>query len=51
MFRLVQKYEEDKKPLKIIKDLDVFDDVWVKDENEIYIFDFFAIVWMSRLFF
>lgn len=36
MFKLVHKYEEDKKPLKIIKDLDVFDDVWVKDEDEIY---------------
>ena len=36
MFRLVHKYEEDKKPLKIIKDLDVFDDVWIKDEDEIY---------------
>lgn len=36
MFRLVHKYEEDKKSLKIIKDLDVFDDVWVKDEDEIY---------------
>lgn len=36
MFRLVHKYEEQEKPLKIVKDLDVFDDVWVKEGNDIY---------------
>lgn len=36
MFRLVHKYEEQEKPLKIVKDLDVFDDVWVKEDNDIY---------------
>lgn len=36
MFRLVHKYEEQEKPLKIVKDLDVFDDVWVKEGNDVY---------------
>lgn len=38
MFRLVHEYEdpETPKPLKTIKDLDVFDDVWIKEEGEIY---------------
>lgn len=36
MFKLVHKYEEQEKPLKIVKDLDVFDDVWIKEGNDIY---------------
>ena len=38
MFRLVHEYTdpEVQKPLKTIKDLDVFDDVWIKEDNEIY---------------
>lgn len=38
MFRLVHKYEdpETEKRLKVVKDLDVFDDVWIKENNEIY---------------
>lgn len=38
MFRLVHEYIEPTapKPLKTIKDLDVFDDVWIKDDEEIY---------------
>lgn len=38
MFRLVHKYEdpEIEKRLKVVKDLDVFDDVWIKENNEIY---------------
>lgn len=36
MFRLVHKYEEQEKPLKIVKDLDIFDDVWIKEGNDVY---------------
>ena len=36
MFRLVHKYEEQEKPLKIVKDLDVYDDVWIKEGNDVY---------------
>ena len=39
MFRLVNKYKEsvtEPIPEKRIKDLDFFDDVWIKDNNDIY---------------
>ena len=38
MFRLVHEYTdpEVQKPLKTIKDLDVFDDIWIKEDDEIY---------------
>ena len=38
LFKLVHEYQEPsiQKPLKTIKDLDVFDDVWIKENDEIY---------------
>ena len=32
----IKKKPENNKPLKTIKDLEIFDDVWIKDDNEIY---------------
>lgn len=32
----LKKKPEIKKPLKTIKDLEIFDDVWVKENDEIY---------------
>ena len=38
MFRLVHEYIEPTtpKPLKTVKDLDVFDDVWIEEEGIVY---------------